>query len=105
GATAQERVIDPAGGVTLAEAIDIAREREPALRAARAGVDVARGLRLQAELRPNPSAGFMQETEVAGAETRSRVDVAWPLDLFRRPGRVAAADRAIDTAAYAAADR
>jgi len=105
GATAQERVIDPIGGVTLADAIGIALAREPSLRAARAGVDVARGLRVQAALRPNPSAGFMQETETAGAETRTRLEVAWPLDLFRKPGRVAAADRAIDTAAHAAADR
>lgn len=105
GATAQERVIDPAGGVTLAGAIEIALEREPALRAARAGVDVARGLRVQAGLRPNPSAGFMQETETSGAERRTRVEAAWPLDLFRRPGRVAAADRAIDSASYAAIDR
>src|SRR5258708_6217136 len=87
------RYLDPVAGLTLQDAIGRALEREPAIRAARTETDVARGLRLQAGLRPNPTVSFMQQEEPLGTDSQSRVEVQWPLDLFRRPGRVAVADR------------
>src|SRR5438876_12255692 len=54
-APAAATYIDQIAGLTLDEAIARALDHEPALRAARTQVDVARGMRVQAGLRPNPS--------------------------------------------------
>lgn len=97
--------VDPAGGLSVEDAVALALRQEPALRGARHEVDVARGLRVQAGLRPNPAVSFMQQVEPAGMDRQTRVEVAWPLDLFRKAGRVQAADRQIDTARHVLADR
>jgi cobalt-zinc-cadmium efflux system outer membrane protein len=97
--------IDPAAGLTLDEAIARALEREPSLRAARAQIDVAQGARAQAELRPNPSASFSQQNEPGGTDNQTRVELQWPLDLYRKSGRVAVADREIDAAHQATASQ
>ncbi len=97
--------IDPVNGLSLDDAIARALEREPALRASRAQVDLARGLQAQAGLRPNPSVSFLQQEEPAGTDNQTRVEIQWPLDLFRKKGRVAVADRELDAAQRAAADR
>ncbi len=97
--------LDPVAGLTLDKAVEQALEREPSLRAARSQVDVARGRRLQAGLRPNPTVSVALETEPRGTDAQTRVDVQWPLDLFRKIGRVNVADREIETMQYAAADR
>jgi outer membrane protein, heavy metal efflux system len=97
--------LDPVAGLSLEQAIAQAVEREPSLRAARAEVDVARGTRLQAGLRPNPTVSVAQQTEPTGTDSQTRVDVQWPLDLFRKPGRVNVADREIEATQYSAADR
>jgi cobalt-zinc-cadmium efflux system outer membrane protein len=89
----------------LNDAITQALEREPSLRAARSQIDVARGVRVQAALRPNPSASFTQQQEPAGTDNQTRVELQWPLDLFRKPGRIAVADREIDAARQATANR
>jgi outer membrane protein, heavy metal efflux system len=102
---AHAQYIDAANGLTLEDAVARAIEREPGLRAARAQVDVTRGLREQAGLRPNPSVSFMQQTEPAGTDSQTRVELQWPLDLFRKAGRVAVADREIEVARQANADR
>jgi cobalt-zinc-cadmium efflux system outer membrane protein len=99
------RYLDTVTGLTLPDAIGRALGHEPAIRAARTEIDVARGMRLQAALRPNPTASFMQQEEPTGADNQTKVEVQWPLDLFRRPGRVALADREVEATERAVADR
>src|SRR5687767_15232594 len=69
------RCLDPVNGLSLDQAIAQALEQEPGLRAARAAVDVARGTRVQAGLRPNPTVSFAQQTEPAGTDAETRVEV------------------------------
>lgn len=97
--------VDPVGGLTLTDAIGRALEHEPGLRATRAQVDMTRGLRDQAGLRPNPSLSFFQQQEPGGADNQTRVELQWPLDLFRKTGRVEVADREVDVAQHATAER
>ena len=97
--------IDPVNGLTLEEAVSRALEREPGLRASHAQLEVARGLQLQAGLRPNPSLSFSQQEEPSGTDNQTRVEIQWPLDLFRKSGRVAVADREVEAAQQATADR
>jgi cobalt-zinc-cadmium efflux system outer membrane protein len=92
-------------GITLDGAITRALEQEPTLRATRTDVDVARGAQLQAGLRPNPTVSFMQQQEPGGTDRQSRVDVQWPLDLFRKTGRVAVAEREVQASERAVEDR
>jgi cobalt-zinc-cadmium efflux system outer membrane protein len=99
------KYLDAVAGLTLQEAIGRALEHEPAIRAARTETDVARGLRLQAGLRPNPTVSFMQQEEPVGTDSQTRVEVQWPLDLFRRSARVAVAEREVEATARAVADR
>jgi cobalt-zinc-cadmium efflux system outer membrane protein len=97
--------VDPVSGMTLADAIARALEHEPGLRASRSQIDVTRGLRDQAGLRPNPSVSFFQQQEPGGADNQTRVELQWPLDLFRKTGRVGVADREIELAQLATSDR
>jgi outer membrane protein, heavy metal efflux system len=97
--------MDEQAGITLEAAISRALEREPALRAVRADVAAARGLREQAALRPNPTISFERREEPAGTDNQTSVTVEWPLDLFRRRGRVQTADRELDATGFAASDR
>src|SRR5262245_28500511 len=97
--------VDPVGGLSLNDAIGRALEHEPGLRASRAQIDMARGLREQAGLRPNPSLSFLQQQEPGGTDNQTRVELQWPLDLFRKTGRVEVADREVDVAQHATADR
>jgi outer membrane protein, heavy metal efflux system len=97
--------IDPAGGLGLDDAIARALEREPSLRAVRTQVDVAQGARTQAELRPNPSLSFSQQQEPGGTDNQTRIELQWPLDLYRKSGRVAVADREVDAAHQATANQ
>ena len=99
------KYVDAVTGVTLQDAIGRALEHEPAIRAARTETDVARGMRLQAALRPNPIVSFTQQEEPAGSDNQSRLEVQWPLDLFRKAGRVAVADREVEATERAVADR
>src|SRR5438552_175368 len=86
------RLIDSQNGLSLDDAVHQALEREPALRAARSDVDVAQGKRLQATLRPNPVISFEQRQQPTGTDNQTMAQVQWPLDLFRRPARLEAAD-------------
>lgn len=97
--------VDPVGGLTLDAAIGRALEQEPGLRASRTQVDVTRGLRDQAGLRPNPSVSFFQQQEPGGADNQTRVELQWPLDLFRKTGRIEVADREVVVARHVATDR
>jgi len=99
------RFVDRVNGVTLDQAIQQALGQEPGLRAARADIDVARGLSVQAALKPNPTVTFSQLTEPAGTDAQTRVDVQWPLDLFRKTGRVNVAAREVEATKAATAER
>ena len=99
------RFVDPANGLSLERAIARALEQEPSLRATRTEVDVAQGMRQQASLRSNPSASFEWRDEPGGTDNLATVGIEWPLELFRRDGRIAVADRELTTAQLAVADR
>jgi cobalt-zinc-cadmium efflux system outer membrane protein len=96
--------LDPEGGVSLEQAIARALAQEPSIRAIRSTVDVARGMRLQAGLRKNPSLSLELRGEPAGTDNQTMVSVEWPLDLFRRDGRIAVADRELAAAELSVAD-
>jgi cobalt-zinc-cadmium efflux system outer membrane protein len=102
---AGERYVDPVNGLSLEQAIARAMEQEPSLRAARTGIDVAQGMRLQTSLRPNPTVSFERRDEPAGTDHQTAVAIEWPLDLFRRSRRVAVADRELAAVRLAVADR
>jgi outer membrane protein, heavy metal efflux system len=97
--------IDRGSGVSLDQAIARAREQEPSMRAARTAIDVARGTQLQAGLRRNPSLSMEFRGEPAGTDNQTVLSVEWPLDLFRRDGRIAVADREAAAAELSIADR
>jgi outer membrane protein, heavy metal efflux system len=99
------QLVDPANGLSLDQAIARAIEQEPSLRVARSQVEVAQGTKLQASLRPNPSVSFERREEPGGTDNLTTVGVEWPLDLFRRDGRIAVADHGITAAQLSAADR
>ncbi len=103
--TIATRYRDPAHGLSLQEAVARAIAQEPSLRAARSEIDVARAMRQQAGLRPNPSASFERREEPAGTDNQTMVSVEWPLDLFRRGGRMAVADGELVATELAVTDR
>jgi cobalt-zinc-cadmium efflux system outer membrane protein len=97
--------LDPVHGLSLDEAITRALAREPSLRAAKSTVDVARGMQVQAGLRKNLSFSAELRGEPAGSDNQTMLSVEWPLDLFRREGRLAVADREVTAAELSVADR
>jgi cobalt-zinc-cadmium efflux system outer membrane protein len=99
------RYVDPIGGLSLEQAVARALENEPSLRAVRGEIDMAKAARLQSGLRPNPSLSFERRDEPGGTDNLTTVSIMWPLDLFRRTGRVGVADREVTIAGLAAADR
>jgi len=99
------RHVDPVNGLSLDQAIARALEQEPSLRAARSQIDVARGMREQSSLRPNPTVSFERREEPQGPDNQTMLSLEWPLDLFRRDARVAVADRQVAAAELAVADR
>lgn len=97
--------VDVRAGVGLNEAVARALDREPALRGVRTQIDIARGLREQAGLRPNPTLSFERRDEPAGSDSLTSAGVEWPLDLFRRRGRIDVADRELAATEFAVAER
>ena len=97
--------IDERTGMSLDAAIARAVAQEPSLRAVRADVEAARAQRQQAELRPNPTLDVEHRGEPGGTDALTTIGVEWPLDLFRRSGRVETADRSVVVAQLGAEDR
>jgi cobalt-zinc-cadmium efflux system outer membrane protein len=95
----------PPQELSLAGAVTMALAREPSLRAARAELEAARGMRRQAGLRANPSLMVERREEPAGTDNQTMVQVSLPLELFRRSARVEAADREIEVTDGSVADR
>lgn len=100
-----ERYIDKQAGLTLADAIAGALQREPSLRATRAELEAARGMRQQAGLRANPSLTFERREEPAGPDNQTMVQLSMPLELFRRSARITVAEREVEVADRSVADR
>jgi outer membrane protein, heavy metal efflux system len=92
-------------GITLGEAISRALAQEPTLHATRTAVDVANSERLQADVHPNPTVSFMQQIEPGGTDSQSRVEMQWPLDLFRKTGRAAVAEQVLQATEQGISDR
>ena len=103
-ASARAQEAPARGSVSLSEAIAVALSREPATRAARADVEVARGMRLQAGLRANPLMSLERREEPGGTDSATEVGIEWPLELFRRGSRIAVADAELVVAQYEEAD-
>jgi cobalt-zinc-cadmium efflux system outer membrane protein len=103
-APARAQVVLAGDGVSLTQAIAIALAREPATRAARADVEVARGMKLQAGLRANPTVSLERREEPGGTDTFTDIGIEWPLELFRRAPRVAVADAEVSVAEHEEAD-
>jgi outer membrane protein, heavy metal efflux system len=97
--------VDPDGGISLDQAITRALAQEPSIRGVRTTVDVARGMRDQAGLRRNPLLSMEFREEPAGTDNQRMVNVEWPLDLFRREGRVAVARQELAIAELSVSDR
>jgi len=94
-----QQFISAERGLSLTQLVTTALERSPAVLAARARVDAARGERQQAGLRPNPSLMSDIREQIGGTDRQTMVGLTVPLDLFKRPGRTDVADRSIDVAA------
>jgi cobalt-zinc-cadmium efflux system outer membrane protein len=97
--------VNTEAGITLAEATTRALAQEPTLRATRTEVDVARGAQLQSGSHPNPTVSFMQQMEPGGTDSQTRIELQWPLDLFRKTGRSGVADQELHAAEQGVADR
>lgn len=97
--------LDPVNGLSLDRAIARSLAQEPSLRATRSTVDVAREMQVQAGLRKNLSFSAELRGEPVGSDNQTMLSVEWPLDLFRRQGRVAVAEREVTTAELSVADR
>lgn len=97
--------VDERSGLGLDAAIARALEREPSLRAVRSDIEAARGLQRQGGLRPNPTLTFERRDEPGGTDNLTSIGIQWPLDLFRRDGRVQTAERGLQATQLAVADR
>lgn len=97
--------VDAIAGLGLDQAITRALEHEPAFRAVRTEIDIARGLRQQAGLRTNPTLSFERRDEPGGTDSLTSVGIEWSLDLWRRQGRVTTAERELTATEFAVADR
>lgn len=91
--------------MTIDELVAVALERAPDLQAARMEIEAARGRVIQARLRPNPMVTAERREQAGGTDNQSMASVEMPLDLFRRAGRVASAERAADATTQSVADR
>ena len=89
---------------TIEQLVATALERSPEIRAARTAIGAAGGQLTQAGLRPNPLLTGSQ-MQMTGAQHQTLVGVEWPLDLFRRPARVAVARQAVEATTLSVQDR
>jgi outer membrane protein, heavy metal efflux system len=96
--------VAPGEGVSLTQATALALEREPATRAARADVEIARGVSVQADLRANLTLSFEHRQEPGGTDTATDIGIEWPLELYRRGPRVAVANANLSVAQHEEAD-
>jgi cobalt-zinc-cadmium efflux system outer membrane protein len=91
--------------LSLNDAIARAVAHEPALAAVRSDAAAARGMLAQAQLRPNPMVTASRQQEPGGMDNQTSVMLEWPLDLFRKTGRVNVAAQEVDAAAQRVGDQ
>jgi outer membrane protein, heavy metal efflux system len=97
--------IDPAGGMTIDQAVAEALRAEPLLAAARADAAATRGDARQAALRSNPDVTFEQREQAGGSDRQTAISIEFPLDLFRRGARIDTAHRMMSAADAAIGER
>lgn len=102
---AQDRARVDSAGLSLDQAIARALERAPDLRAVRTEIDAAQGGLAQAALKPNPMVSMSRQQQPGGTDNQTSVSMEWPLDLFRKAGRVAVAQSEVDATRFRVADR
>jgi cobalt-zinc-cadmium efflux system outer membrane protein len=85
-------------GQSLTQLVAMALERSPAVLAARARAEAARGEVAQAGVRPNPSLMSDFREQIGGTDRLTMVGLSWPLDLFRKPGRAEVAESGVEIA-------
>jgi cobalt-zinc-cadmium efflux system outer membrane protein len=91
--------------LSLSDSIARALAREPAFAAARSDAASLRGALAQAQLRPNPMLTASRQQEPGGLDNQTSVMVEWPLDLFRKAGRVNVAAQELEAASYRVSDQ
>src|SRR5581483_2227639 len=104
-AAADSAGAQPPAGLSLNDAIARALAREPALAAARSEAAAMRGTLAQAELRPNPALTANRQQEPGGMDNQTSVMFEWPLDLFRKTGRVNVATQELEAAGHRVSDQ
>ena len=90
--------------VTIEQLVAMAMKQAPALQVARAENGVAAGRVGQAGLKANPMLATTHEHEPGGMAVTAG-GIEWPLELFRRQARVAAAERTAESVSLAVRDR
>jgi cobalt-zinc-cadmium efflux system outer membrane protein len=89
---------------TIERLVATALEQSPEIRAARAEIAAGGGQVTQAGLRPNPTLSASQMF-MTGEQHLALFEVEWPLDLFRRPARLATAQRTIEATTLSVQNR
>ena len=79
---------------TIEQLVATALERSPELRAARTEIAASNGQVTQARLRPNPTLSASQMF-MTGEQHLALFEVEWPLELYRRSGRVSVAQNEV----------
>jgi len=105
GAAGVRVTVDRERGQTVDELVALALRQAPDALSTRARADAARGDLDQAGRRPNPSLSVEQREEAGGMDAQTAVGFTWPLDLFRREGRLAVARSGLDAAEASSAER
>jgi cobalt-zinc-cadmium efflux system outer membrane protein len=82
-------------GLSIDQLVALALDQSPSIVAARARAEAARGERVQANVRPNPTLMSGWREGVGGMDRETMIGVNVPLGLSTRPGRVAVADSRI----------
>ena len=79
-------------GQSIEQLVALALDRSPVVLAVRARLDAAKGERQQADRRPNPMLMSDWREQIGGGDRLTMVGLAWPLDLFRKDGRIEVAE-------------
>jgi len=92
-APAAAEIVEPTGVVTLKQALDLALEHNPELKASSWDIRAAEAARLQASLRPNPSLGVAIQ-DVGGSgnfsgfdSAENTIEIAQPIEMGQKRAR------------------
>ncbi len=82
----------PQSPISIDELVESALSREPGLQAMRREIDAAMARERQSAERPNPMLTVSRSEQAGGTDNNTLIGFAWPLDLWRKSARVAAAE-------------